>query len=393
MIRRVLLAALLCLMLAACAPTVAPDAPPAEGVTPTPLPTPGGWTRAAEPVSLTNAGRLRELGTLAVPEPPSTVFAHALALDNTRLYGLNNDHLIGWDLLTGERLFANPREGAVGVYVSPDRRRVYTLGSDGLIRVYNADDGAAVENFRGLAEFNGVAAYDPLGGFMALGGSDGAVQLWDLPSRTAVALLRGTGAAVAALTFSPDGFKLLGSDVNGTLTAWDTESHEATGALDLLIPVYRLLFSPSGQAVAVDTPQGTLVLAAEGLTVIDSITNQPSAGVFTFIGSTEVLAHGGGELELTLWNVTSTELAATLPGFIGDRVSVAAPSDGQLLFTNVLGTGAGIWNLSNLAEGSALRGAFRIDDAQLREVAWTPDGLQVLFFTVRGPVVVWGVGG
>lgn len=391
--RHLLLAALLCLMLAACAPAAAPDAPPAEGVTPTPLPTPGGWARATEPVSLTNAGRLRQLGTLTVPEPPSTVFAHALALDNTRLYGLNNDYLIGWDLLTGEQLFANPREGAVGVYASPDRRRVYTLGADGLIRVYNADDGAAVENFRGMVEFNGVAAYDPLGGFMALGGSDGAVQLWDLPSRTAVAMLRGTRAALSALAFSPDGFTLLTSDVNGTLTAWDTETYDSTGSLDLLIPVYRLLFSPSGEAVVVDTPQGTLVVAADGLTVVDSITTQPSAGVLTFVGDTEVLAHGGGELELTLWDTIQVSLAATLPGFTGERVSVAAPSDGQLLFTNVLGTGAGIWNLSNLADGSALRGALRIDDAQLREVAWTPDGFQLLFFTVRGPVVVWGVGG
>ncbi len=381
-------------VLAACAPAApTPDRPPQTDATPTALPTPGGWTPAAKPIILGGISGLRELGTLAVPEPPSTVFAHALTLDNTRLYGLNNDHLIGWDLLTGQRLFNAPREEAIRVFVSPDRRRVYTLSGIGLIRVYTSDTGEAVENFRGIDTYNGSAAYDPLNGILAIGGTDGAVQLWDMPARAGLAILRGTQSPITNLIFSPDGQTVLAADQNGTLITWDIATREMQTTADLSRPVNALLYTPDGDVILADTPDGTLALSIEDLSILGGLSEQPNAGIFAFAGSSSILMDGGGSAPLTLWNLATGVLAATLPDTAADRVSAAASPDGTLMFVGALGGGASLWNLSNVAEGTVLRGSLQVTDVEIREIIWTNDGYQVLFFSTRGPIRVWGIGG
>jgi len=381
--------------LVGCAPAAAPtpDRPPQTDATPTPLPPPDGWTPAAAPILLGGITGLRELGTLTVPEPPSTVFAHALSLDNTRLYGLNNDNLIGWDLLTGEGLFAVPREDATRLFVSPDRRRIYTVVASGLIRVYASDTGAPIENFRGIDTYNGVAAYDPLSGMLALGGSDGAVQVWDVPARAALATLRGTSAPITSLIFSPDAQAVLVADQNGTLMVWDITTRQIQTTADLARPIYALLYTPQGEFVLVDTPDGTLYLSTTDLSVIGGLAQAPNAGIFAFAGDSSILMHGGGSAPLTLWNTETGTLAATLPDAAAERVSAAASPDGTILFAGALGDGASLWNLSNVATGTVLRGALRVEDAEIREIVWTNDGYQVLFFSTRGPIRVWGIGG
>lgn len=384
---------LLSMVLVGCAPAAPtqPDRPPENGATPTPLPTPEGWTRAAEPITLDRAVALRELGVLAMPEPPSTVFAHAIALDSSRVYGLNNNSLLGWDLLTGDVLFTVPREGATRVFVSPDRRRVYTLNPDGLIRVYASDNGAAIENFRTFETFNGVMAYDPLVGVLALGATDGAIQLWDMPARVSMGILRGASAPIMALSFHPDGLNLVSSDESGGLTVWNIETVQPVTTGSLPRPATALSYSPDGTLVVADTAEGAVRLDPQNLTVGGGLATTASTGLFTFAGDTAILMHGGGTTPLTLWNVLTGAQAATLPDTVAERVSAAASPDGALLMIGAMGDGASLWNLANISGGTILRGAFKVDDPTLRDLAWTPDGYQVLLFTTRGPIRVWGI--
>ncbi|MCU0474600.1 MAG: hypothetical protein MUC99_00545 [Anaerolineae bacterium] len=380
-----------CALVAACAPAAPqPDRPPEGGATPTPLPTPAGWVSPSEVVSLRTAARLRELGSLAVPEPPSTVFAHALPLDNSRLYGVNNTHLLGWDLQTGETLFAAPREEALDVFVSPDRLRLYTLTVSGFIRVYDATSGESVEAFRSLANPSGAVAYDRFTGLLAVGGRDGQIQVWDMPNRTALAQFGGVSSPIAALGFTQDGQALLGADQNGSLTLWDIASREVIASVDLLTPVYAVLPTEDGTRILADTFDGTLRLTLPDLSVDARLSPEGSGSVFSLLPSGAVLL-GNGLSDLAVWDIASGQLVGTLPQTTGERVSAALSPDGSLAFVSVLGQGATIWNVSNVLDGMVLRGTLRIDDAQFREVVWTDDGYQVLFFTTRGPVRVWGV--
>lgn len=376
----------------ACAPTISPspDRPPQEGVTPTPLPTPEAWVRTVAPIQISNIANVRQTGVLPVPEPPSTVFAYALALDNTRLYGLNNDNLLGWDLLTGELLFNVPREDAIQVYVSPDRQRIYTLTVGALIRVYTSDTGTAVENFRALDTFQSVVAYDPLGGFLALGGTDGVVQLWDVPNRASLGVLRGTSAAITALVMSPDGQTLLAADAEGNLTAWDfaTLQLQSTGSTGQV--VNRLLYPANQQAILADTPNGTLVIHPIDLNVVGGLSENPSSGLFAMVGQTNILMHGSASA-VTLWDVSAGRQVASLSDTATERVTAAASADGTLLMTAVLDTGISLWNISDVAAGTVLRGALRLEDRTLRDIIWTPDGYQILLFTTRGPIRVLGL--
>lgn len=382
---------LIVLFLTGCAApaTPTPDRPPQGDVTPTPLPTPAGWTRASAPIGLTNISRLRELGTLTVPEPPSTVFAHALALDNTRLYGLNNTYLLGWDVLTGERLFATQREDATRVFVSPDRRRLYTIAPS-LIRVYASDTGFAVENFRALESYQSVAAYEPLRGLLALGGTDGAIQVWDMTARAALGILRAGDSPITTLTFNPDGTVLTAADETGAVLMWDIATLELLTSNSIGQTVGQLMYSADGQLLVADSQLGAIRLSVEDLGFAGGMADRPSGGLFGWAGQTNILFQGGAD-GVTLWDVASGELAATLPDTRAERVSIATSPDGALMMVATLNGGASLWNLSNIAQGTVLRGALRVDDPTLRDLLWTPDSFQIFMFTTRGPIRVWGV--
>src|SRR5690606_4887849 len=110
---RWILAFFAALLLSACADTGLPVTPtPTTRPEPTALPPLDAWTQAAAPITLDNVQQITQLGRLDAPEPPSTLFAHALSLDNAYLAGLHNDFLLVWDLVTGELILANDRLGA-----------------------------------------------------------------------------------------------------------------------------------------------------------------------------------------------------------------------------------------------------------------------------------------
>src|SRR4051812_48711478 len=111
-----LFSAFILVLLAACTPsTVSPTAtvPPAGTFVPQQrdLPTlpPPAWVPVAQEIKLANVTNIAYLGRLDAKSTPSTVFAYAFSPDGSRLVGLNNEQLIGWDLVTGKLLFNTAR--------------------------------------------------------------------------------------------------------------------------------------------------------------------------------------------------------------------------------------------------------------------------------------------
>lgn len=388
------LIALILLFVAGCTgpSTLEATLPPGERPEPTPLPEVAEWRQAAAPITLDNIPAIEKLGNLRGPEPPSTAFDYALSPDQTQLVALNNDLIVSWELVEGEMLFAVSRQGANRVYFSPDKDEIYTLDSEGLIRIFDSTDGTNKDTLRALDAYNDVAGYAPLDGLMVLGGQNGAVRIWDLFERIArVTFNVEGGAAVTGLALSDEGLQVAAADASEHITIWDLKTREPLTRFDAGAVTNSLAFAPDGQSLVVNNSLGLRIYATDSGDLLHTLNAAFSPQVFTFVPESPYLVVDGGNSDLSIFDVQTGELATILAEITGERRSVAVSPDGDLLFASALGSAASLWNLSNLAEGSVARSTFSIENTNIFNMAWTDDGFQILIFDARGPIDVWGL--
>jgi WD40 repeat protein len=65
---------------------------------------------------------------------------------------------------------------------SPDGRRIAAGGADGVVRLWDADSGAALGALTGHSGWVSACVWSPDGRRIAAGGSEGVVRLWDVGS-------------------------------------------------------------------------------------------------------------------------------------------------------------------------------------------------------------------
>jgi WD40 repeat protein len=370
-------------------PDERPAATPAGGV---PV-----WTEPTEPITVENVPQMRPLGRLGFPGSPSTPFTYDISLDQTQLVAMNNDYMASWDLVTGEQLFANAREDANRVFFGPDKAKVYTLNPEGTIGVFNAADGTPEAQLHGHVIFSGAADYYADEGRLALGGEQGTIRVWDLPGRRALVTFdQETESPVVAVAFAPDGDTLAAAQSDGTITLWNWL--ERTPIRDLAGPtdpasrgVISLAFSDDGDFLAVNAVQVSVwdVQTGQRLHTLDT---GPSTDIFRFLPNSPYLLVDGSTADLTAFNAQTGQTAAVFTGISGSSRSAALSPNGDMMMAAGFNGDLSLWSLTNLASGAVARGSFtRPDPDQVFRLAWTEDGLLVLFFDARGPIDLWGV--
>ncbi len=389
--RKVLLCALL--LAAACVPDLS-QGPPATGFAPilrdAPTGTPVAWVESQTAITLENASQLARLGRLDAPETPSTVFAHVFSPDGTRLAGLNNAHLLAWNLLTGALVFYTDRAGALKVYYAPDKDEIYTLDDGGTLRIHDADTGALKEEIEAHPLFGGAAAYDADNGWLALGATNGEVKVWDAAARQSLATIKAHAAQVVAVAFTPDGGQLATGGQDGRVKVWNWREREL--AADLQTQPVRLVFSPDAAQLAVAT--SALVelwdwKAGERKRILQTGVGG-AADVLLYAPDGRFLVSGGRAPNTNLWNPQTGDLATSLPGVGSDSTTAAFSSDGRLLVTAVLGQPVSLWNLAEVSPTTLARADLNTG-AQTFEADWTPDGFLLAIFETAGPVQIWGI--
>lgn len=383
------------LLLAACS-----DAGPAA-TTPTPdlevraAPTvpPPAWVESAGVITLENANQLAYLGRLDGPAEPSTIFAHAIAPDGTRLAGLDNDQLIVWDLISGERAFGTARQDANRVYYAPDKTEVYLLSTTGTVLIIDALAGIEQTRFEAHPDFNSQAAFHNFDGWLAVGGRDGTIKVWDPLERQSLVTLRAHDLAVTALAFSPDGALLASYGDDGRIRVWDWRARTALATIEAR-DVLRLRIAPRGDQIAAATRERVLLFALPDGTPVDTIDAGPGGtDILQYAPDGRYLLTGGSAaVEMSLWDPASGALAARLPGVGGDRVDAAFSPDGEMLLTSVLGGPVSLWNLDAVTATTLGRYDLENDGRLIFGVDWTDDDRLLTLFGASGSVYIWGIG-
>jgi WD40 repeat protein len=105
---------------------------------------------------------------------------------------------------------------------SPDNRRLFQIGSDGLVRAWDAESGQRLQELKGHVG----AVYDlevsSDGRRIVSAGEDRTVRIWDFDSGQELLALRGHPHPVIQLSLSADGRCLTSIGSDGTVMFWDT---------------------------------------------------------------------------------------------------------------------------------------------------------------------------
>lgn len=152
------------------------------------------------------------------------VLSIALAPDGKHLLTSSRDKTAKvWDLATKESVMTFPDHQApvYGVAVKGDSKIGYSAGEDKQLRVWNAvAEGKQVRPIGGHGDFVLKLLAHPKQPLLISGSADKSVRVWNADNGAAMKNLSGLTDQVFALALSPDGTQVAAGSYNGEVAVW-----------------------------------------------------------------------------------------------------------------------------------------------------------------------------
>src|SRR6266550_3509740 len=235
---------------------------------------------------------------------------------------------------------------------SPDEQMLATGSWDGMIKLWNLENGALLWLGQHTGSIHRLA-FTPDGHALASGGDDAVIRLWDVSTGKPLQTLSSQSSPIYALAWSRDGCLLAGSCFDGSIHLWEMQGGQAAqpGASRILTghsgPVWSLAFAPDRST----------------------------------------LASGSFDRTVRLWDVESLEVRETLAGHTAPVNTVAWSPDGSLLASGSRDQTIWLWDV----ERGSYRTAFHGHTAVVHDLAFMPDGRSLLSGSEDGTLRVWDV--
>ncbi|PJF29619.1 MAG: hypothetical protein CUN52_07465 [Phototrophicales bacterium] len=356
---------------------------------------PPTWRAPSRVITRENVFNIQLLGRFDFTGTPSTIFTYAFSPDGTRIAGLNNTHVVAWDLITGQFVISNTHRNAQHLFYGVDKTELFVVLREGIVAIYDANRGIYDEDFLGHDRFNGIAAYDTVNGWLALGGSDGTIRVWDTVERKALAVISAHETEIAHLLFSPDGTRLLSSGTDGRNYLWDWRGRQIVKNFSNEgLPTIRLAYHPSGERVAIATN--------EVITIWDVTSGEFIHGLPTEIGGSEsllmfspdgrFLVNGGAIPSMMVWSGEGdNRFLAYLPKMGAGRIAATFSPDSTLLLTSKFEGETVLWDMTQITDETIVRANINPSSTRVVFNEWSPDGFTILFFDASGSIYVWGL--
>src|SRR6266516_1716428 len=235
---------------------------------------------------------------------------------------------------------------------SPDEQMLATGSWDGMIKLWNLENGALLWLGQHTGSIHRLA-FTPDGHTLASGGDDAVIRLWDVSTGKPLQTLSSQSSPIYALAWSPDGCLLAGGRFDGSIHLWEMQGGQAAqpGASRILTghsgPVWSLAFAP------------------------DRCT----------------LASGSFDRTVRLWDVERLEVRETLAGHTAPVNTVAWSPDGRWLSSGSRDQTIWLWDV----ERASSRTTFHGHTAVVHDLAFLPDGRSLLSGSEDGSLRVWDV--
>jgi WD40 repeat protein len=329
----------------------------------------------------------------------------------------------GWDVVHRHETFVST--------LAATRSGIVSGGDDGIVRWTPTELRPTTPGSLTLGRHDGFvrAVCDAAGGTAIVSaGEDGTVRLWDTTGQPIHQPLVAGDHPITCLAMLGDGRQIAGGSHDGTVRIWDWLAAASASSADSPGPQLATrphrpaddlargqpppMWDPNGDqagpawtghtdgvmAVAFTHDGRRVVSASWDLELriwdltgqVESVVIDPHAGasltsVACSPGGFPVIASGGRDGTVRLWDLAGRPLAAPITGHDGDVMSVTFNPDSSLIATGSRDLTVRLWRLDGTAVGAPMRG----HTENIMSVAFSPDGQQIASGARDGTVRIW----
>ena len=290
-------------------------------------------------------------------------------------------------VLSGQ--FQGHAGGVTALAYSEDGRVLVTAGKDATLKVWNASSSALV---RTIELDDGAAVSLALSGSRAVTGhADGAVVVWDYDKAEKIAQFKRNDAEVWSVTFAGSPNRVAASSHDWKVTLWDVASPSqpvhVLDAHDSAAQAVAFFASPNGPMLATGGADKTVKLW--NLDSMDQVRryrgHRDFVTALAFSPNGRMLASAGLDGSIRLWSTASRGMYRSLNGHKGKVASLAfAPSGDRLVSAGDDGL-VRIWDVRRGRTSRTLTG----NGGSVASVQFSPDGLRIASAGDDGVVRLW----
>ena len=266
----------------------------------------------------------------------AAVLATAFAPGRSHILTAGGDAARIRDVATTRALLELPHAQIESARYSRDGARVATVGSDGIVRIWNAASGALVREMRGHTAPVRNVDWSRDGSLVASASDDGSVRVWDPESGEVVRVLGEHGGQVFAVAFSPTASLVATGGVDNIVHLWEPRSGRELRTLS--VPeglATNVAFDPTGRWIALGAVNGTTRIASveTGATRVELIGHRGIVLHVDWSPDGNLVVTCGPDGPARLWDAATGSLLALLPvaedthaqsaGFAADGGSIA----------------------------------------------------------------------
>jgi WD40 repeat protein len=323
-------------------------------------------------------GRYRNINTIRGHS--DSILSVAISPDGKILASGSRDRTIKlWNLTTGELLttLTEHKSPVLAVDFSPDGQTLASASNmefqDGNIKLWDVRTLRVRQTLGSslVALRTSCVAFSPDGQTLATAHFDAAIRLWHLSSGKELRTLRGHGWDVNSVTFSRDGRFLVSGGVDGAIMIWNWRNGERIRTLnrpdDFLSSMLSWFDRSVGSIRSVAISPDGETIASGGSSIGDNgVFNPPiklwntntetdlriltghtaSVNAIAFSPTEKIIASGGEDNTIRIWNYQTGELIQTLePQSLVN--SLAFSPHGKILVSGTDDSQIRIWDVSS----------------------------------------------